>query len=391
MASQLHVNIVKLVDAPGVCRVGSLRTIPRIKQDRSQHVNPSQRRLLNPSVQQHGITVTVAALRSADEADIPSTSASLSQPGLEADRDLAGVLSLASDDELSELYEILHGSSVFSPLAKSLATSDAPQPTTRAAFIRRIERRFRFLAADAGGTLRGRWPSYREALLGIRERLEVGCSPALATSDIEAEIFLHLLKEHADAVDAAGDADDDDVAGPTMHTADTADGMASFATNRNRTRRQGSGSGNPLQRALAPLRFGVQDVLPALGKFGASVAVSRLYVKLAQHLGTNMAQRTFAYEAALSLTASMTSKGVVTQLQSRVAVSAARKGLATAASRYAAARAALGFLGPVIWASTFLDLARMSLGTDHARIVRAVFLLAQIRLTRTGGWSLPDE
>jgi uncharacterized protein YaaW (UPF0174 family) len=35
-----------------------------------------------------------------------------------------------------------------------------------------------------------------------------------------------------------------------------------------------------------------------------------------------------------------------------------------------------------MWASTIADLAAMSIGTDYARVVRAVFTLAQIRLLR---------
>ncbi len=66
---------------------------------------------------------------------------------------------------------------------------------------------------------------------------------------------------------------------------------------------------------------------------------------------------------------------------------AAGEGITAAASRYAAARSLLGVLGPLMWASTALDLALVSIGTDYSRVVKAVFALAQIRLLRTYGFS----
>lgn len=41
------------------------------------------------------------------------------------------------------------------------------------------------MQADSTATLRGRRPSYREALLAVRERLEVQCPCGLATQDLE--------------------------------------------------------------------------------------------------------------------------------------------------------------------------------------------------------------
>lgn len=44
---------------------------------------------------------------------------------------------------------------------------------------------------------RGRRPSYREVLLGVREKLTIRCSAKLSAEDLEAEIFLHLLHEYS--------------------------------------------------------------------------------------------------------------------------------------------------------------------------------------------------
>lgn len=65
--------------------------------------------------------------------------------------------------------------------------------------------------------------------------------------------------------------------------------------------------------------------------------------------------------------------------------------MTAAASRYAAARSLLGFIGPLVWASTALDLLWVSIGTDWARVVQAVALIAQIRLLRTQGWQNPSS
>jgi uncharacterized protein YaaW (UPF0174 family) len=46
--------------------------------------------------------------------------------------------------------------------------------------------------------------------------------------------------------------------------------------------------------------------------------------------------------------------------------------------RYSAVQSALSFLGPVMWAWLAVDLVRAAVGTDYARVVRAVYILAQV-------------
>jgi len=276
------------------------------------------------------------------------------------------------------------GSSLLSPLGKSIQSAEpaAVDFQGRESLIRRIQHRFRFLAADAAATLRGSFPSYRQTLVAIRNRLNVPCPSSLATHDLEAEIFLFLLQEHAEAVDAAASSASISAAAVAEH-ANEGDGMALPPSAHRRP--------NIVQRLLAPIKLGAEEVLPALTKLGATVAVTNLHVNLAQKLGTVLAKRSVQYELALRMALSAGSKGVSAGVQGRLAVSAAQKGLTAAATRYAAVRSLLGFLGPVLWASTFLDLARMSIGTDYARVVRAVFMMAQIRLLRHRGWALADQ
>ena len=54
----------------------------------------------------------------------------------------------------------------------------------------------------------------------------------------------------------------------------------------------------------------------------------------------------------------------------------------------ALARLATGALGAGLWACAAWDLAALALGTDYARLCRAVFLLAQIRLVQTQGFNV---
>ncbi|PSS08382.1 DNA ligase [Actinidia chinensis var. chinensis] len=119
------------------------------------------------------------------------------------DPELRSVLELATDSELYELERILFGPSYFSPLLKSITKPVdvdyfmiEEDPKERDDFIAILESRFLFLAADARFTLRGWRPSYRNVLLGVREKLKVPCSSKLSTEDLEAEIFLHLLQEY---------------------------------------------------------------------------------------------------------------------------------------------------------------------------------------------------
>ena len=62
----------------------------------------------------------------------------------------------------------------------------------------------------------------------------------------------------------------------------------------------------------------------------------------------------------------------------RLHLQAAQAGMTNTAVRYGTVRGALGLLGPVMWAWFATDLALKSVGTDHGRIARAVFAIAQV-------------
>lgn len=266
-----------------------------------------------------------------------------------------------------------------SPLGKSIQTPSVPsvQYSGREALIRKIEHRFRFLAADAGSTLRGTWPSYRQTLLAIHSHLNVPCPSDLATHDLEAEIFLFLLNEHADVVDAAA---------PTTATAaehaTQGDGMGSSSNSSSSS----TSSPNILQRALAPLKLGAKEVFPTLTRLGATLVVTNMQMNVAKQLGSVLIRRTVQYETAAQVAAATAGS-----LANKAAMRMAQRGLTQAAARYGAARSLLSVMGPLLWAVTAVDVAKMSIGCDYARLVKAIFALAQIRLLRTDGWATKSQ
>eukprot|EP00879_Flechtneria_rotunda_P018162 GHRR01019049.1.p1 GENE.GHRR01019049.1~~GHRR01019049.1.p1 ORF type:complete len:253 (+),score=57.54 GHRR01019049.1:100-858(+) len=111
---------------------------------------------------------------------------------LDVDRELWAVLDLCSDEELESLYNILFGASPFSPIVKSIVKEDEPpllQLRGRSSIMHKVESRFRFLAADSTATLRGKRPSYREALLLIRDR----CAKALIAAQCIAVCSMNAV------------------------------------------------------------------------------------------------------------------------------------------------------------------------------------------------------
>ncbi|KAF3438322.1 hypothetical protein FNV43_RR21084 [Rhamnella rubrinervis] len=64
-------------------------------------------------------------------------------------------------------------------------------------------------------------------------------------------------------------------------------------------------------------------------------------------------------------------------------------GFAGAASRYLGVRSMMALLGPVLWGTLLADVVIQMLGTDYARILRAIYAFAQIRIIRT--YKLPSD
>jgi hypothetical protein len=207
------------------------------------------------------------------------------------------------------------GRSLFSPLLKSLVAERdgvAAAVSGREALIQRIDHRLRWLAADAGATLKGQWPAYRSVLLSICDKLGVRCSRSLLTNELEAEVFLHLLEQHSDTVAGTGDAGAQGQQAAAAEFAQAGDGGAAAS----QQQRAARGRPNLVQRLLAPLRLGQEEVMPALARLGSAVAVSNLQREMLQRLGMGLMRSHLRYDAALHLAFSAGAKGV----QGRVAV-----------------------------------------------------------------------
>ncbi|KAL6750299.1 hypothetical protein V8C86DRAFT_2817219 [Haematococcus lacustris] len=350
---------------------------------------------------------------SGHQAEPAAPSASLVQQPLstlDVDAELWQVLDLCSNEELEAIYNELHTVSLLSPVVKSLMTENEPpllEQRGRPSVMHKIEARFRFLAADSNSLLRGARPSYREALLAIRERLGVRCSSNLSTFDLETELFLHILQHCVEHVQGPGDL------GGAHEAAAVAlqegDGMSQQSEPSSSSSHEGGDAwGAWAQRFTAPIRFGLDELGPALVKLGSALTVSAVGRSSAQHLAAQLMVSHARYLAVARMACGAAAGGaagvgasalgavarggggaVASAWGRQAALEAAQKGLTVATARYSAVQGMLSFLGPVMWGWLAVDLALKSIGTDYARITRAVFILAQVRLVRTQGFTPP--
>ncbi|XP_074329043.1 uncharacterized protein LOC141666764 isoform X3 [Apium graveolens] len=259
------------------------------------------------------------------------------QNGGTYDPELNYVLQLATGSELYELKQILFGKSYFSPLLKSIARPKdidyfmvEQDPDERDDFIEMLESRFFFLAADARSTLRGWRPSYRNVLLSVRKKLKIPCSAKLKTEDLEVEIFLHLLQDYSS--DEAG----------RITKSMTPDGQGSLELGLSQWKIQ----------TVSALRAGALGLRSVILKGGGILTLGKLY-KMGGHLAT-------------------------VNLESRVALLAAKQGVKGAALRYIGLRSMMTLFGPMLWGTLLADVVIQMLGTDYARILRAIYAIAQL-------------
>ncbi|XP_058078499.1 uncharacterized protein LOC131226791 isoform X2 [Magnolia sinica] len=250
------------------------------------------------------------------------------------DPELRMVLELATDSELYEIKSILFGPSYFSPLLKSLtkrADVDIMHGGVsegREDFIEHLEARFLFLAADARSTLSE----------------ETGSVPFLSDK---------------------------------------------FTSSNS----QGSlepGLGQWKMRALEALKVGAEELQSLLLKGGGVLTLAKIYQLLARRLSGKMLLEAANYQ----IKREVLKKGgqvVAINLESRAALLAARQGFSYATSRYLGLRSMMMLLGPMLWGTFLADVVIQMIGTDYARILRAIYAFAQIRLTRTYGWTPVKE
>ncbi|XP_024170994.1 uncharacterized protein LOC112177048 isoform X2 [Rosa chinensis] len=269
------------------------------------------------------------------------------------DPELRLVLELATDSELYEIERILFGPSYFSPLLKSIMSRTnvdyamiEEDLEERDQFLAALESRFLFLAADARSTIRGWRPSYRNVLLAVRKELNIPCSSKLSTEDLEAEIFLHLLRDYS------------------SEESGSFEGLLEFSEPSDAENSLELGLSQWKVQALTALKVGAAELRSMFLKGGGILTLAKIY-----QLGGQLA---------------------AINLESRVALLAAKQGFAGATSRYLGLRSMMSLLGPVLWGTFLADVVIQMLGTDYARILRAIYAFAQIRITRTYGSPVDD-
>jgi uncharacterized protein YaaW (UPF0174 family) len=277
--------------------------------------------------------------------------------------ELRAVLELATEEELQDLTAIL-----FSRKFNPLDYVHTPEPIVvqsqdRQAWLNAIENRFRFLAADGITVLRGRTDqvTYRQALIQVCKYLKIPYYDDLATVDLEAEVFLHLLGKVWKKL-------------PKQE-------QQKIAT---KIQRQllSSEEQKPLPLSLQ------KDPLGLIFKGGSALAVTSViqpYVlqQIARQFAIHLATYQVAKEAAITGT-QVASK----QFQSYVTAQMARRGMTVSAARYSAVRSVFAVVGPMMWAWFFADLGWRAIATNYGRIIPTIFTLAQIRLTRAECWEL---
>jgi len=271
--------------------------------------------------------------------------------------ELRTALELATEEELHGLTQLLFRPR-FNPLDYMKPVDPLElQSRDRQGWMDAIEERFRFLAADGLTVLRGQSHeiSYRTVLIQVCHYLRIPYSKSLSTTDLEAEIFLHLMGRAWDKLPEAEQA-------ALMVRVQKSLAKTEFAQ---------------------PLPLHVQrDPIGWLVKGGSAIAVNSVL----RPLLLNQLARQFAIEFARHQLAKETLKGgaaAAARLKGYVGVQMARRGMATATARYTATRSVFAFVGPALWAWFFADICWRAVATNYARIIPTVFALAQIRLTRS--------
>lgn len=277
--------------------------------------------------------------------------------------ELRSALELATEDELQALTDVL-----FRPKLNPLDYVCNPRPLELQAVshqerLDKLEARFRYLAADGFTVLQGRCQhiSYRQVLLQVCNYLGVTYGNTFSTADLESEVFLHIMEK-------------------AWKRLPQREQQALQA----RVRQSITGT---REYQSLPLSL-QQNPLSLLAKGSSALAMNAVIRPwLLQHIA-----RQFAVQLARQQVAKQAlARGGLTltgQIQQRVMLGMASRGMALNAARYGAVRSVFAVLGPAMWAWFFADLGWRAIATNHGRIIPAIFALAQIRLTRSEQYDL---
>ncbi|MDJ0590646.1 MAG: hypothetical protein QNJ72_11710 [Pleurocapsa sp. MO_226.B13] len=271
--------------------------------------------------------------------------------------ELRSGLALATEEELEQITQIL-----FRRRFNPLDYWQTPEPLYIQSqdwdeWLDAVEERFRYLAADGMTVLRGRTQelSYRTILIKVCHYLKIPYSQRMNTTDIEAEIFLHLVSK-------------------TWHKLPLREQYSLQAQ---------IGAALAKANPPEPLPIGLQhNPLRILLKGGGIVAVSTILKSwLLKHIAKQFAIHFATYQAAKTalLKGSTTA---VAGLGNQLALQAAKRGMAVNATRYSLTRGVFSLMGPIMWGYFVADLGWKAIATNYARVIPIIFTLAQIRLIR---------
>ncbi len=271
--------------------------------------------------------------------------------------ELRSGLALATEEELEQITQIL-----FRRRFNPLDYWQTPEPLYIQSqdwveWLDALEERFRYLAADGMTVLRGRTQelSYRTILIKVCHYLKIPYSQRMNTTDIEAEIFLHLVSK-------------------TWHKLPLREQYSLQAQ---------IGAALAKANPPEPLPIGLQhNPLKILLKGGGIVAVSTILKSwLLKHIAKQFAIHFATYQAAKTalLKGSTTA---VAGLGNQLALQAAKRGMAVNATRYSLTRGVFSLMGPIMWGYFVADLGWKAIATNYARVIPIIFTLAQIRLIR---------
>ncbi|NJK29974.1 MAG: hypothetical protein HC940_07385 [Acaryochloris sp. SU_5_25] len=274
--------------------------------------------------------------------------------------ELRQALELATEEELQDLTELLFRPK-FNPLdylqgqtPEQVQTCDGLRPTGghRKTWLDALEQRFCFVAADGFTVLQGKTEtlSYHQVLVQVSRHLRLRYSPTLSTTDLEAEIFLHLMQQ-------------------TWKKLPSAERQALLQR---------------IQNALAttpvePLPLNCQsDPWRWLLEGGSALTVS----SVVRPLILRQMARQFAAQMATYAVARQAAASTIPQLEGQWLLQAAQRGMAGNVARYGLFRGALSLVSSVLWVGLFADLGWRAIAINYGRVIPAIFILAQIRLIR---------
>ena len=276
--------------------------------------------------------------------------------------ELRTALELATEEELQQITQVL-----FCRRFNPLDYWQTPEPIDVQSqdwqtWIDSLEKRFRYLAADGMTVLRGRTQefSYRDTVIQVCRYLKIPYSQQMSTTDIEAEIFLHLV-------------------GTAFKRLPRKEKRSLTGKIKQSLSQSNFPEPLPVQLQHNPLNIFLKD--------SSIVAVSSILKRwLLKHIARQFTIHFASYQAAKT---AVIQGGVAAaaNLQNKLVLQTAKRGMTTAVARYGTVRTVFSLLGPIMWGYFVADLGWKAISTNYSRIIPTIFTLAQIRLTRGEYWA----